>query len=647
MTTSRLAPSLLGGFAVAACVDQITVALIIAPRSPSVSVAVVEVLYAMGHLLFLGLIAAGCGAVATLVSRRIPERWRAIASGLGGAIAAFALGVAAARWLLAVDLSVFEAPLRIAGYAAAGVPFAALVALRRVGPRAWWLAGLHAIVGAGAIAAHPFLLDESYAGLHVFANVIGGAAIGLGIERVARRVADSRFGASLARFLPRAARLTALGVAVAWSWLAAAVPPANTVRMSLSRRPSPTLISFLPKGDTSRWQGTIAPAEVAWFKDRSGFAPIPPTKPALTGEPPIVFFFTIDAFRADALDGSALPRIRRLADKGAKFTMARSPASATSPSIGALLTGKYYSSLFWTTRSIGGKVKYYLPDDDSPRFAELLSSSGVATKLVNTGRGFLPEYGLTRGFEDVSPPVKWAEEAMPHIEQWLDGDVSGGMFVWGHLMDAHAPYDKVAKNGSTKERWFAELATVDAVIGRIEDLITKHDLWSRAYLIVSADHGEAFGEHNTTNHASTIYEELVRIPLVVRGPGIEPKTVIDTPVSLIDLGPTVLDLFQVPTPGTYMGQSLVPLLAGRDVELTRPIVLDTGRRIQAMIGRDGLKVMRNVRAGTFEAYDLNADPGEKENLFGKRDLGGPFGRMDAFFGQHELVKPGYEIPFRD
>jgi len=213
-------------------------------------------------------------------------------------------------------------------------------------------------------------------------------------------------------------------------------------------------------------------------------------------------------------------------------------------------------------------------------------------------------------------------------------------------MDAHAPYDKVKGSGSNKERYLDELATIDAAIGRLSDAIDARGLGGRTYLVVTADHGEAFGEHGTNFHASTIYEELVRVPLVVRGPGIKPRT-IGEPVSLVDVGATILDLFQLETPGDWMGQSLVPLLQGRDVELARPIVLDTGRRMQGLVGRDGIKVIRNVRAGTFEVYDLFRDPNEARNLAATPDGLAAIGRLSAFFKQHELSLPGYEIPFRD
>ncbi|MFO0611400.1 MAG: sulfatase [Polyangiaceae bacterium] len=683
---SRFGASILGGFVVAACVDAIVVSRAGRPRAPNLATAILEGLYAAGHLVALGVVVGGLAAVTALGAHRVRPRARPII----GAGVAFAAGVGAARVLLAVDLAVFPVPLRFACFAAAGAPAALLVALRGVAPRSPIAPALLTIASVGAIVAHPLLLDESYAGIHVFTNALAGLTLGCAIERVARfpRRAPTRRGDSevlsttpgsgergmperaegarlrrdpvrgtrrVARPLPSTLAPVAVLVASVGAAISVAGPPSNAVRVALARRPSASLMPFLPHlraPGAASTRDAVARQEGPWFSDRSAAPPIPPTRPPLLSSPPFVILLTIDAMRADVFDGDtpALTHLRGIAERGARFTMARSPASATSPAIGALLTGKYYSSLYWTERSVGGKLKFFLPDDKNDRLAELLERRGVATKLANTGRGFLPEYGLTRGMTVVSAPVKWAEDAMRVIEPWVDEladrGVDGGAFVFGHLMDAHAPYDKTGKRGTNKERYLEELATVDTVLGRLEDAISAHGLWDRTFLIVSADHGEAFGEHGTQYHGSSIYEELVRVPLVVRGPGVVPRA-IDEPVSLIDLGPTVLDLFQIDTPATFMGQSLVPLLAGGDEPLTRPIVLDTGRRIQGLVGRDGLKVIRNVRAGTLEAYDLRADPGETQNLFGRPDLAPAFARLGAFFAQHELVRPGYEIPFRD
>lgn len=631
---SPLVASILGGFLAAAVLDAASMS-VEAPRA-DLRTSILEALYAAGHVLALGVLVAAATALAGVVGPRIhgPARRRAAGAAWAGLIA-----VGGGLVVLAIDLSVFTAPLRIACFAAAGLPPAVLVSTRGVLGRSRIAGLLLALIGAALVAIHPRVLDGSYAGLHVYSNAIAGLTLGLAIERAAAWVRA-----------PRPLRWVALVITVVGAAAAVAVPPSNDVRVALARRQSSTLFAFLPHlravGPTTRDPLTVA--EHAWFDDRSSAAPIRPTTPPLLADAPIVVLVSVDAMRADTLDGDepATARVRALAAEGARFTLARSPASATSPAIAALMTGKYYSSLRWTMQAFSNRQKYFLAEEATPRFAELVAASGAETRLTNPTTGLLPQHGLTRGFETVSRFVASAEDAMDVIVSWLDGEHPNGMLVYAHLLDAHAPYDKIAQTGTPKERYLAELATVDAQIGRLADAIEARGLWGRTFLVVTADHGEAFGEHGTSYHASTIYEELVRVPLVVRGPGIAPRR-IGEPVSLVDLGATILDLFQLDTPGAWMGQSLVPLLRGREVTLTRPIVLDTGRRIQGLVGRDGIKVIRNVRAGTFEVYDLFRDPAESKNLVGTPVATAALGRLASFFDVHELTEPGYEIPFRD
>ena len=93
------------------------------------------------------------------------------------------------------------------------------------------------------------------------------------------------------------------------------------------------------------------------------------------------------------------------------------------------------------------------------------------------------------------------------------------------------------------ERYLAEIKVADAQIGALAKVLALR-FGGRGYLIVTSDHGEAFGEHQTREHSKTIYEELVRVPLLIRGPGVAAGR-IDERVGLIDLGPTILDLFGV------------------------------------------------------------------------------------------------------
>src|SRR5690606_37613960 len=111
--------------------------------------------------------------------------------------------------------------------------------------------------------------------------------------------------------------------------------------------------------------------------------------------------------------------------------------------------------------------------------------------------------------------------------------------------------------------------------------LVQEDIADRTVMVVFSDHGEAFGEHGLQEHSRSLYEIMVRVPLIIHVPGVAPRAV-DASVSLIDLGPTVLDLAGVATPGRMMGESLVPFLRGEAPVLTRPIVLE-GRLKRALV----------------------------------------------------------------
>jgi arylsulfatase A-like enzyme len=179
-------------------------------------------------------------------------------------------------------------------------------------------------------------------------------------------------------------------------------------------------------------------------------------------------------------------------------------------------------------------------------------------------------------------------------------------------MDPHAPYDAAGTAGTARERYLREVALVDREIDRLVRALDETGLGGKAAVIVTADHGEAFGQHNTPHHNSTLYEELLRVPLMIRAPGSLPRRVV-TPVSLVDLGPTVLDLMGAPTPGSFMGESLTPFLRGGDATPTRPILAER-RYAQAMIFPDNIKAILDWKKGTEEIYDLERDPNETKNL---------------------------------
>jgi arylsulfatase A-like enzyme len=194
-------------------------------------------------------------------------------------------------------------------------------------------------------------------------------------------------------------------------------------------------------------------------------------------------------------------------------------------------------------------------------------------------------------------------------------------------------------------RYVANLATIDKQLGQIFAAVERLGLEDRTYFIVSSDHGEAFGEHDTFKHNTTLYEELVRVPLMIRGPKIKARA-IETPVSVIDLGPTILDLFAQPIPGHMMGESLIGFLRGKNPELTRPIGAE-GRLKKSLLFPDGFKAIVDDREGTAEVFDLRADPDELINLL---DVDAKAARrievVRKFFSVHRIQREGYTPPYR-
>ena len=174
-------------------------------------------------------------------------------------------------------------------------------------------------------------------------------------------------------------------------------------------------------------------------------------------------------------------------------------------------------------------------------------------------------------------------------------------------------------------RYALEVRWVDGVIAGLIDLLRRQGIWDDTVLVVTADHGEGFWEHQRLLHGHSPHEEQIHVPLLVRTP---PALAFEAgvrsaPVSLVDLMPTLLDLAALPIPAHCRGRSLVPAMRGEE-DGTAAVLVETGgeralrtgngklivRGVGGRIGRDS-----DAEAGvSIEYYDLVADPGERRNL---------------------------------
>lgn len=492
---------------------------------------------------------------------------------------------------------------------------------------------------AGIVTGHVLLRDD-YPGVHVAILWVSAVVV----------------GGTLAPSW-RWRRAPVIVLATFCGFVCVVFAPPNRVRRQLFREP-----------------GSVAPyvlARAVWRLpevDRVEPAPrvthdVEPDDVVGIASDPIVVMVSIDAVRADVIadrDNDRLfSTLSELRDSGAYFERAVAPGSQTSVSLTTAFAGRYFSQMLWQYYGSGTARFHYAAADPTERFVAALTRGGVPT-TSSLGLIFLGgDYGVARGFSDEHVVVEGREHAqaatvlVPLLDE-LRRIKRGPHFFYAHLMEPHAPYDRGRKvDGPEFERYLSEVQVADGWIAKIWQVLRRRHK-GRGYLIVTADHGEAFGEHGTTRHTKTLYEELLRVPLIIAGPGIEPRH-LQQRVSMIDIGPTVLQMFRLPRQDHAMGHSLLPLMRGRLAELPRPVFAEG--RLKRAYYKGELKVIEDLRRKTLEVYDLRADPGELNNLFDDAVASPDHPRHDqvavavaemrAFFWQQTLRQPaGYEPPFK-
>lgn len=615
------------------------------PRS-GIGLRVLHHLFDFGETAALGVLVGGAMA-AWLRRERVP---RVVTVLVYVALASFAIHESVQRDLARQALVLLEGKIErplfwlLVVAAGSGVVTVHSLAEATARTRRIWIVPV--VIAVAALVADHILWRDDYPGVHGVvawgAATLGGVAISERALGVARRV--------WARARARAAVVAAAAVAV----VVALVPPSNAIRVELFREPCGLVAWILadllwhPPEPSPSAAAAVPPSP--WLAPRASLPPIGPTTPPLFDKNPLVVLVTIDATRAEVVDdpanASAMPNFRALHQRGAWFTNATSPGSQTAVSLTSTFSGRYFSQLEWGMHGVGSSRFAYASDDPAPRFPALLSANGVVTASFCSLNFLSDDFGVIRGFSEQKMVAQGRRHAMGKdmvdalLERLRRVDARP-TFFYLHLMEPHAPYDRGAvKSGPEKVKYTSEVAAADGLIGRIKKALEAPRFADRAVLVVGSDHGEAFGEHDTYQHTKTLYQELLRVPLLVSGPGVVARR-IEQHVGLIDLGPTILDLFGVPTPPEHMGQSLVPLLAGRDVVLDRPLVAE-GRLRRAMFLGD-IKVIEDTRRELVEVYDLASDPAELDDLWGRDPRAdAAFATLRRFFEVHSFSRPGYE-----
>lgn len=361
-----------------------------------------------------------------------------------------------------------------------------------------------------------------------------------------------------------------------------------------------------------------------------------PARPAPPRRVRSVLLITFDALRADALGYAGekrpvSPHIDGLAARSVVFEQAWSQAPMTRRAFPALLAGRYPSNIDWVPPP--AKQLYTVSGPDNLYLAEVLKGAGLDTAAV-VAFGYARDSRFDQGIEKLitrsastykaeTNANVIADDAIALLEKWSAGGAATGgpgFFLWLHFYECHFPYEQHPGYRFGKGdhgRYLSEVRYVDEQVGRVLAALEARDLAASTAVIVTSDHGEEFGEHGGRMHGD-LYPEDLRIPMVVHVPGL-PARRVASPVQLIDIAPTITDLVGIATPGSFDGESLVPLAEGA-ATAPRPVFAElipdiaVPRRLVTLVS-GGWQLIVDLALGSRELFHIAKDPMAQRNLF--------------------------------
>jgi len=379
----------------------------------------------------------------------------------------------------------------------------------------------------------------------------------------------------------------------------------------------------------------------------------------------------IDAARADHVGccgyaRKTTPNIDRLANRGLLFEQHFCQYPDTKPSTASLFTGQYPDThLTFGTRKIA---------QDAFTMARGLSGAGFDTAFFSSNSWASAAMGMAEDFDvayvygdsraqDRASAEGGSQGPRVHVigsdpqslldvfSEWLAGRSPSRFFAYLHFMPPHYPYvapeemksrftgrppgfsrgpfpfPEVAQPGGPSQHdepdgelvnlYDANFLYADWAVGRVEAILRDAEVLDDTLFIVTADHGEALGEHGYAWHTICPYDEALHIPLIVLFPGSQPPSARITALTqTIDLLPTTLDLFAIPWPReAVQGRSLLPVLAGRRAGVNRYLFARSGGRPACSVVRDRDHTLLLYEGGKLRAlYDLHTDPGQTSNI---------------------------------
>jgi arylsulfatase A-like enzyme len=401
----------------------------------------------------------------------------------------------------------------------------------------------------------------------------------------------------------KALAATGLGLAAALGFGSLAAALGVLVERRLARRHLPGALAWagpFAVAGTFALVATIAPDDTQ---------PYPPTE-APTGHGPGVILIVADALRADALgaygapaprDGPVTPNLDAFAKEGVIFTRASAQASWTKPAMASVMTSRHVSGH-------DTMAKAAILPGALPTLASELQGRDVTTAAVVTNYNLARAFGFAHGFDefDYLPPARYlgappeanrlaaynayrlvreryfragresryfyrpATSVNAQALDILDRVGAAKFFLWLHYMEPHDPYfdaegrswarvsdphPAAAEAEPMRRAYLDGVRRFDTAFGELMAALQARQMARSTYVVVMADHGEEFAEHGDFYHGTSLYEEMLHIPLLVRGPGLTPE-VRGTLARQVDIAPTVLGWLSGRAPESWEGTSL-------------------------------------------------------------------------------------------
>jgi len=346
--------------------------------------------------------------------------------------------------------------------------------------------------------------------------------------------------------------------------------------------------------------------------------------------PQNVLVITIDTLRADRLGcygfgGVKTPHIDKLASQGLLFEQAIATAPFTLTSHASLFTG-----LYPYRHGVRDNVGYVLGEEQET-LAEILSENGFSTAAFVSAYVLDGMWGVAQGFDLYYDDFRRFEttgfdeserpgaETISRWESWLDSEQRSPHFAWIHLFEPHIPYrpPEPYRSQYRGDPYLGEVAYSDALVGRILESLETRGLLDTTLIVLTSDHGEGLGDHAEKTHSFFIYNSTLRVPMILRGPGVSPGRITDRAVSTADILPTVLELVGIREREGLDGKSLLQAHSDRYVysETLYPSLHYGWSPLFALQDRR----YKFILAPRPEAFDLDRDPGETQSLSASSD----------------------------